>query len=72
MAHADYDHDTEVVHIEHRERSRWRGWVAGFILALVVIAVAIAIYFAVSDDDDDGTVEVPGVDVSVENPSDDQ
>jgi hypothetical protein len=68
MAHTDYD--TEVVRVEHR--SRWRGWLAGFIAALVVIAIAIAIYFAVSDDDDDGTIEVPGVDVSVDNPADDQ
>jgi hypothetical protein len=68
MAHTDYD--TEVVRVEHRRR--WRGWLAGFIAALVVIAVAVAIYFAVSDDDNDGSIEVPGVDVSVENPSDDQ
>jgi len=69
MAHTD--HDTEVVHVDHRT-SRWRGWLAGFIFALVVIAIAVAIYFAVSDDDNDGSIDVPGVDVSVENPSDDQ
>jgi hypothetical protein len=66
MAHTDYD--TEVVRVERR--SRWRGWLAGFLTALVVIVIAVAVYFAVSDDDDDGTIEVPGVDVSVETPTD--
>ncbi len=50
-------------------KSGWvRPFLAGFLTAVVAGAVAIAVFLVVSDADDDGTldVEVPAVDVDVD------
>ncbi len=50
-------------------RSGWfRPFLAGFLTAVVAGAVAIGVFLVVSDSDDDGTidVEVPAVDVDVD------
>jgi ABC-type transporter Mla subunit MlaD len=47
------------------QRRRRSGWVAGFVLALVAVVVAVAIWLAVSDDDNDGSIDVPQVTVDI-------
>ena len=66
MATTDYDGRTERVDVVTADRRpRWTAWLAGFVVALVIAAAAVFAYLAISDDDNDGSVDVPAVDVDV-------
>jgi hypothetical protein len=51
------------------ERRRWTTWVAGFVAALVVVAIAVGAFLVLSDSDDDGSVDVPSVEVDTDGNS---
>ena len=61
------DHDDRYV-VAAQPRRRWTAWLAGFVVALVVVAAAVFAYLAISEDDNDGSVDVPAVDVDVSSP----
>jgi hypothetical protein len=70
MATTDYDERAERVEVVTERRPRWTAWLAGFVVAIVIAAAAVFAYLAISDDDNDGSVDVPAVDVEVSEPAD--
>ena len=55
--------EREVPYVERRPR---RGFLWGVLFAVAAIVAAAGIYLAVSDDDSDGRIQVPTVDVDVD------
>ena len=60
--------EREIHHHEPTRSGTFKGFVLGFLTALVLAVMAAVIFLALSDDDDDGQVEldVPTVDIDVD------
>jgi hypothetical protein len=56
------------VAVSEERRGSKRSFVAGFLTAVIAAAIALAVFLAVSDADDDGEIrlDVPAVDVDVQ------
>ena len=48
--------------------SLWPSRIGGFVVGVLAVGLAAIGYLVVSDDDDDGSIDVPGVDVTVDLP----